>query len=177
MKRSLSTQLATSVILATGVFLAALQASAQVTPRPSEAVRPLDHLPALSGDYFRFESHSVGRPFHIYVRLPEGYDEDSSERYPIVYLLDGDSLFPILAANHLFLNYDDGLPEAIVVGIAYGSFDPETNKRGFDFSAPAPDAGPGQGGAPAVQPVALTVESPDVPAGVAQFTQPDTPLV
>ena len=136
-------------ILIAGAFLVAFHANAQVTPRPSEAVRPLDHLPALGGDYFRFESRSVGRPFHIYVRLPEGYDEGSSERYPVVYLLDGDSLFPILAANHVFLTYDDGLPEAIVVGIAYGSFDPETNKRGFDFSAPAPDADPGQGGAPA----------------------------
>ena len=135
-------------MLVPGVFLIAFQATAQVTPLPAEAPRPLDHLPALSGDYFLFESRDVGRPFHIYVRLPEGYDENSSEQYPVVYLLDGDSLFPILAANHLFLNYDDGLPEAIVVGIAYGSFDPETNKRGYDFSAPAPDAGPDQGGAP-----------------------------
>lgn len=132
-----------------GVVLVAFQATAQVTPPPSEAPRPLDHLPALAGDYFLYESRNVGRPFHIHVRLPEDYDESPTERYPVVYLLDGDSLFPILAANHLFLNYDDGLPEAIVVGIAYGSFDPETNKRGFDFSAPAPDAGPGQGGAPA----------------------------
>lgn len=68
-----------------------------------------------------------------------------------MYLLDGDSLFPILDANHLFLTYDEGLPEAIVVGIAYGSFDPGTNRRGFDCSAPAPDASPDQGGAPAFQ--------------------------
>ena len=131
-----------------GAFLIVFEATAQVTSPASEVPRPLDHLPALGGDYFLFESRNVGRPFHIYVRLPEGYDANSSEQYPVVYLLDGDSLFPILAANHLFLNYDDGLPEAIVVGIAYGSFDPETNKRGFDFSAPAPDAGPDQGGAP-----------------------------
>ena len=64
-------------------------------------------------------------------------------------MLDGDSLFPILAANHLFLHYDEDLPEAIIVGIAYGGFDRETNKRGFDFSAPAPDARDDQGGAPA----------------------------
>ena len=132
-----------------GVLLVTIQATAQVTPLPLESPRPLDHLPALSGDYFLFESRNVGRPFHIYVRLPERYDNNSNEQFPVVYLLDGDSLFPILAANHLFLNYDEGLPEAIVVGIAYGSFDPETNKRGFDFSAPAPDAGPDQGGAPA----------------------------
>ena len=136
-------------ILVAGAFLVACQPTNPVTAGASDAVRPLEFLPALSGDYFHYESRSVGRPFHIYVRLPEGYDENSTQQYPVVYLLDGDSLFPILAANHLFLNYDEGLPEAIVVGIAYGSFDPETNKRGFDFSAPAPDAGPDQGGAPA----------------------------
>lgn len=118
---------------------------------PESTAIPLDHLPALGGEYFEFPSQAVGRPFHIYVRLPEGYEGAGDARYPVVYVLDGDSLFPILAANHLFLHYDDGLPEAIVVGIAYGSFDPSINKRGFDFSAPAPDAGPEQGGAPAFQ--------------------------
>lgn len=131
-----------------------LMASCQVSPPPavvnSEDAIPLNYLPALSGDYFEFESQAVGRAFHIYVRLPEAYVNDDSQ-YPVVYLLDGDSLFPILAANHLFLNYDEGLPEAIVVGIAYGSFDPSTNLRGLDFSAPADDAGPEQGGAPAFQ--------------------------
>ena len=149
MKRSLSGQMSPRVILILGVLLTAFHSSAQVTATPPRTERPIDHLPALSGDYFQFESGSIGRPFHIFVRLPEGYDDGSSDRFPIVYLLDGDSLFPILASNHLFLTYDDGLPEAIIVGIAYGSFDAETNRRRFDFSAPAPDADPGQGGAPA----------------------------
>lgn len=87
-------------------------------------VLPLNHLPAISGDYFELDSRAVGRPFHIYVSLPEGYQTDRNVRYPVVYVLDGDSLFPILAANHLFLNYDENLPKAIVVGIAYGLFDP-----------------------------------------------------
>ena len=112
---------------------------------------PLNHLPAISGDYFELDSRTVGRPFHIYVSLPEGYRADKNVRYPVVYVLDGDSLYPILAANHLFLNYDENLPQAIVVGIAYGSFDSAINKRGFDFSAPAPDARSDQGGAPAFQ--------------------------
>jgi predicted alpha/beta superfamily hydrolase len=127
-------------------------ASCQLMPKPamdhSEYLTPLDHLPVLRGDYFELHSLAVGRPFHIYVRLPETYAAGSTE-FPVVYLLDGDSLFPILAANHLFLHYDESLPEAIVVGIAYGSLDSSVNARGFDFSAPAPDAGPEQGGAPA----------------------------
>jgi uncharacterized protein len=113
-----------------------------------DASVPLNHLPALSGDYFEWASESVGRSFHIYVRLPLSYGEGEGP-YPVVYLLDGDSLFPILAANQLFLEYDDGLPEMIVVGIAYGSFDSPVNRRGYDFSAPAADADEDQGGAPA----------------------------
>lgn len=111
-------------------------------------ILPLNHLPAISGDYFEFKSRSVGRPFHVYVRFPEGYDAEKNIQYPVVYVLDADSLFPLVAANHLFLNYDEDLPRAIIVGIAYGSFDPATNKRGFDFSAPAADATSEQGGAP-----------------------------
>jgi uncharacterized protein len=109
--------------------------------------RPLQHLPALRGDYFRFDSAAVGRGFHIHVRLPDGYDPGAPVRHPVVYLLDGDSLFPILAANHLFLTYDDALPEAIVVGIAYGGFDPSVNRRSYDYSAPAADARDDEGGA------------------------------
>ncbi|MDH5834616.1 alpha/beta hydrolase [Luteimonas kalidii] len=116
--------------------------------RPTPRV-PLEHLPALAGDYFRIDSAYTGRPHHVYVRLPEGYAADPDRRWPVVYLLDGDSLFPLLAPTHLFLHYDEQLPEAIVVGIAYGSFDPAINRRHVDFSAPGPDTPDGEGGAPA----------------------------
>lgn len=139
------------ILCLVAVILPACQSSSPKSASDSHTNLPLDHLPALSGDYFEFQSRAVGRPFHIYVRLPDGYHEGSSALYPVVYVLDGDSLFPILAANHLFLHYDEGLPEAILVGISYGSFDPATNKRGFDFSAPAADATRDQGGAPAFQ--------------------------
>jgi uncharacterized protein len=110
---------------------------------------PLDFLPALTGDYFRFDSRAVERPFHVYVSLPQSYRGDPSARYPVVYVLDGDSLFPIIAPTHLFLTIDEDLPEAIIVGVAYGSFDPSTNRRGYDFTPPATDAAADQGGAPA----------------------------
>lgn len=109
-----------------------------VTPEAQREATPIDFLPALAGDYFPITSITVGRDYHIFVRLPEGYDADSTKRYPVVYLLDGDSLFPMLAPTHLFLTYDEGLPEAILVGIAYGGFD-EVNERSLDFSAPTSD--------------------------------------
>ncbi|WP_417446628.1 alpha/beta hydrolase [Kangiella sp.] len=131
--------------LVIAIFLSACQAHLSSEDN-DVAVDSIQHLPALQGDYFEFQSEVLERPLHIYVRLPQGYDDNSTD-YPIVYLLDGDSLFPILASNHLFLTYDDKLPEAIIVGIAYGSFDPAINKRGYDFTPNSPDAKEGEGGA------------------------------
>jgi len=95
---------------------------------------------ALRGDYFAFESAALGRAMHIHVALPEHYAADARD-YPAVYITDGDSLFPMLAPTHLFLTYDEPVPPAILIGIAYGSFDPNAgNLRHVDFTAPAPDA-------------------------------------
>lgn len=113
----------------------ALGACANGKPPP---VMPLDHLPALAGDYFPLRSTEADHDYHIYVRLPQGYAAEPQRSYPIVYLLDGDSLFPIIAASHLFLTIDDKMPEAIVVGIAYGSFDKPINRRHIDFMPSGP---------------------------------------
>jgi predicted alpha/beta superfamily hydrolase len=101
--------------------------------------QPLDYLAALTGEYFPLASASMGSTYHIYVRYPDGYAENPTKRYPIVYLLDGDASFPMLAPAHLFLNYDDKIPEAIIVGIAYGSFKPPINHREVDFGTRAGD--------------------------------------
>jgi len=102
---------------------------------PNDKFPSLKYLPSLYGDYFDIDSSAVGRSFHIYVRLPQGYDADRTRTYPVVYLLDGDSLFPLLSPTHLFLTYDEKLSEAIIVGICYGGFDASVNKRDVDFSA------------------------------------------
>jgi predicted alpha/beta superfamily hydrolase len=141
--------------------LALLTACASTPPRSADVV-PLNHLPALAGDYFRIDSRHVGRAFHIYVRLPDGYDPSSARLYPTVYLTDGDSLFPILAANHLFLTYDDGLPEAIVVGVAYGGFDPSVNRRNIDFQSPGAGVTAEQAGAAAFQRFLKTELIPEI---------------
>ncbi|MEO0419370.1 MAG: alpha/beta hydrolase-fold protein [Pseudomonadota bacterium] len=111
---------------------------------PARSDGSLAHLPALWGDYFRLESREVGRDYHIYVRLPEGYDAAADRTYPTVYLLDGDSTFPMLAPLHLFMHYDDKVPEAILVGIAYGGFDISVNKRHEDFRVVMDDGSPGR---------------------------------
>ena len=120
----------TATVLALSVGLSAC--ATQATVQPSD-LGALKHLPALAGDYFPMKSQATGGSYHIYIRFPEGYSRATQQRYPVVYLLDGDSTFPYLAPHHLFLTYDDKLPEAIIVGIAYGSFEQPTNRRGPDF--------------------------------------------
>jgi predicted alpha/beta superfamily hydrolase len=100
---------------------------------------PLSYLPSLAGDYFVLRSEAMNSRYHIYIRYPEAYAEQPQRRYPIVYLLDGDSTFPLLAPEHAFLTYDDKLPDAIIVGIAYGSFAPPINHREIDFGDRAAD--------------------------------------
>src|SRR4051794_34120513 len=109
-----------------------------VTPSGQRVV-PLNYLPSLAGDYFRLKSAAMGSTYHIYIRYPEGYVSKFPVKYPVVYLLDGDSAFPLIAPEHLFLTYDDNLPEAIIVGIAYGSFSPPVNHREIDFGPRAAD--------------------------------------
>jgi predicted alpha/beta superfamily hydrolase len=49
----------------------------------------------------------------------------------------------MLAPQHLFLHYDEALPDAIVVGIAYGGFAPGVNMRHVDFRPVLEDGSPG----------------------------------
>ena len=126
-------------------------ALAQTAAAPPAAEPAFEHLPALTGGYFPLASQATGRTYHIYVRLPRDYAANPAKRFPIVYLLDGDALFPLLAAGHLFLTIDDKLPEAIVAGIAYGSFDPAVNARGVDFMPPGAEASGRKSGAAAFQ--------------------------
>lgn len=122
---------------------------APAAAQPVDAVGPIRYLPPLRGDYFAIDSAAAAHRYHVFISYPQSYMEATERRYPIVYLLDGDTLFPMLAPQHLLLTYDESLPEAIVIGIAYGSYDPIMNRRDYDFSAPAADSGENQGGAPA----------------------------
>lgn len=88
--------------------------------------------------YEHFESELIGRGFHLFVRLPDDYDQSGERRYPTVYLLDGGIQFPMLATYHWYLNLGDEVPDAIVVGISYGAVTFEDgNYRSTDFTAPA----------------------------------------
>jgi uncharacterized protein len=75
---------------------------------------------------FHIEEHSfysarTGREYQLAVKLPTDY-ATSEKRYPVIYLLDSDTLFG-LATSASFFMFLSGIPESIVVGVGFGASD------------------------------------------------------
>ncbi|WP_181918921.1 alpha/beta hydrolase [Wenzhouxiangella sediminis] len=88
---------------------------------------------------FTIRSETLERDFHVYIRLPREYAESECD-WPVVYMLDGGILFPMLAPLHLMMEIDDLAPPAVLVGISYGGLGyANGNMRSTDYTAPAPE--------------------------------------
>jgi len=111
----------------------------------------LDYLQGLNQpDYHRLHANALERDFHIYVRVPEQYDQ-KPDHYPVVYLLDGGQTFPMLGSFYRYLSFAGDVPDLIIVGIAYGTDDwKQGNLRSTDFTAKSTERAH-YGGAPFFQ--------------------------
>jgi predicted alpha/beta superfamily hydrolase len=86
------------------------------------------------------ESAETGSRYHVLVGLPEDYDDTAGEHYPVLYILDGGELYPLLRAYHRYLVNGREAPQMILVGISYGTGDWRLgNARSHDYTAPAPE--------------------------------------
>ena len=77
--------------------------------------------------------------FFINVQLPKGYSEDpeNPDRYPTVFLLDGNFYFPMMASTFRQYELAGLLEPTIVVGIGYKSFREMDSLRVRDYLYPA----------------------------------------
>jgi len=90
--------------------------------------------------YHRLAPEEPAGVYHVYVRLPESHEAGADRRYPVVYLLDGGNMFPLLAGYYRYLELGEEVPELILVGISYGTdYFREGNQRSRDFTAEAPE--------------------------------------
>ena len=86
--------------------------------------------------YMRVESEIVGRGYHAFVMLPDGYEQHPEQSYPTVYVLDGAALFPLLVGYYHYLNLGEEIPDVIIIGISSGSDNNEDrNYRSTDYTA------------------------------------------
>jgi predicted alpha/beta superfamily hydrolase len=83
----------------------------------------------------------------LHVHLPRHYN-DTTKRFPVVYLLDSQWDFPLLSAIYGGQYYDGFMPEVIVVGITWGGENPNHEQlRARDFTPTSPDKSPQYGNA------------------------------
>lgn len=96
-----------------GVSLAWCIAALSVAAGSSTAPDP----PIALGVEKTLDSDRLGHVRRVFVSLPSDYAK-GEERYPVLYLLDGDRLFESTAAAARFLASAGAIPPLIVVGVA-----------------------------------------------------------
>jgi len=91
------------------------------------------------GKIITFNSKVLNEERGIFIYLPVGYEE-SEEKYPVIYILDGRGNFAFSATTVNFLSRNQRMPRSIVVGI------PNTD-RTRDFTPVGVENRPTSGGA------------------------------
>jgi predicted alpha/beta superfamily hydrolase len=131
-----STALTRKMALLMAVALLFVTTTAPAQPAAGAAA---EHMQAIADTRLHvLDSTIVERPFKILVKLPADYAEKSAATYPVVYLLDGGAIFPMLAAYYRYLRFEEAVPDLIVVGLSYGSDSFEQgNYRSTDYTAPS----------------------------------------
>ena len=103
-----------------------------------DEIKPVQKYKTVTTKYTEIKeiiSKEVDDTFYVYVRLPKNYDQ-SNEKYPVLYLLDGDISFNMATSIVRYLQYGNDVPEMIIIGIGYGTMmnDNEQNFRERDYS-------------------------------------------
>ena len=105
--------------------------------------------PVVIGTTIQLRSEILKESRRLFISKPAEYDA-GTDRYPVLYLLDGETHFRYTAAIVDFLATADRIPPMIVVGIASG----DSQKRTHDLTPPSTAEvdnrfSPGSGGADA----------------------------
>lgn len=105
----------------------------------------------IPGSHVRqLHSKATGRDYDLYIMAPAGAKPGAAQKYPVLYLLDGQWDFKLLAAIYGGLLYDKYVPEMVIVGITYsGATANYDSLRAADYTTVATQRLPSSGGAPA----------------------------
>ena len=104
----------------------------------------------LAGSQLRtLYSTSTGRDYDLYVHIPASYDKETSRKYPVVYILDGQWDFKLMDSILGGLVYDKFVPEMILIGITYSGENADYNGlRAMDLTPVATSDVKGSGDGP-----------------------------
>lgn len=104
----------------------------------------------LAGSQLRtLKSTSTGRDYDLYIHIPASYDKETSRKYPVIYILDGQWDFKLMDSILGGLVYDKFVPEMILVGITYSGENADYNSlRAMDLTPTATSNVKGSGDGP-----------------------------
>jgi uncharacterized protein len=87
------------------------------SPAYPELLLPGTQVRALS-------SPLTGKQHRLLIALPPSFKSDPARRYPVVYVLDGQWDFPLVATLSGGLRFDEVAPELLIVGLSWGGENP-----------------------------------------------------
>lgn len=90
----------------------------------------------INGEQIVLESSILKERRKAFIYLPEGYESAPTEKYPTIYVLDGEYYFSFTTEAAALLAQSELAPACIIIGVT-------TNNRQRDFSPPL-DANSGQ---------------------------------
>ena len=122
-------------------LLALMAAGLMLTPAKTalaqDDVRVVDRLQVLSNvEHIEHRSQRLGRSFQIFIKRSDAAPADAGP-LPIIYLLDADQSFPLIASYSWSLTFSEEMPPSIIVGIGYGSVASGVNFRNTDYTVPS----------------------------------------
>lgn len=135
--------LRTLVLTICALFSSAAGALGQQSPpRFPKVTIPGSELRAL-------KSATTSRDYDLYIKVPGDYGKNKDQKYPVLYVLDGQWDFKLLDSVYGGLFYDKFVPAMIIVGVTYSGASPDYDSlRAMDYTplpsrkCPAPAAAP-----------------------------------
>ncbi len=84
-------------------------------------------------------SKTLGRTYEVFVSLPRDYRENTSHRYPVLFITDTTYAFPLVRSiARMVGDKGSGLEDFILVGLSYGKGDTPQQSRRRDYT-PTPN--------------------------------------
>jgi len=109
-------------------------------PQNITSVRGLSNFSLYNTKAEYVTSEIVSDSFFILISVPDSYSSGNN-RYPVLYVLDGDIAFGMAASISRYLQIGNNISELIIVGIGYGKLDKTLGKNRLRDFRPTQEGG------------------------------------
>jgi predicted alpha/beta superfamily hydrolase len=81
-------------------------------------------------------SQQVQDTFKLFKATPKGYSNDSTKKYPLIIILDGNAFYESTISELKFNSFIGLIPKSIVIGVGYKDFPTMDSLRSRDYTYP-----------------------------------------